>query len=67
MIILFAIASFLGFMVDEFYIFYCRKYHLVNFLPKINCLQTILCDHNVDLSQVIVASNFHMQYCNKSS
>jgi len=44
---LFAIASF---MVDEFYIFYCRKYNLVHFLLKINCLQTILCDHNVDLS-----------------
>ena len=32
---------------DEFYVFYCRKHHLVCFLPKINCLQTILCDHNV--------------------
>ena len=64
---LFVIASFLGFMVDEFYIFYCRKYHLVCFLPKINCLWTILCDHNVDLSlsnHIIVALNFYMQYCN---
>jgi len=61
---LFAIASFLGFMVDEFYNFYCINYDLVCFLPKSNCLQTILCYHIVDFSSsnhIIVASNFYMQ------
>ena len=63
---LLAIESFLGFMVDEFYIFYYIKYHLVSFLPKLTVCKPF-CYHIVDFSpsnHMIVASNFYMQYCN---
>ena len=68
----FVITSFLGFMVDELHIFYCRKYHLVCFLPKINCLQTILVtimcplnhmnDFGFKISNAILQLSHYMTY-----
>ena len=66
MIMLFAIASFLGFMVNKFYTFYYRKHHLVCFLPKLIVCKPIsftICGfkpckpHNSGF-------NFYMQYSN---
>jgi len=68
----FVIISFLGFMADKLYIFYCRKYHLICFLPKINCLQTILVtimcplnhmnDFGFKISNAILQLSHYMTY-----